>query len=116
MYGSRGFTAGRKNRGFEVGESIVTILVSMFACNGFWTYIQYKTSKKQNAQDAKGEALMALLQDRLRYLCMCYIKDGQIHALDLASLHKMFAPYERLGGNGEVKVLMEQVDKLPVIQ
>lgn len=61
------------------------------------------------------EALMYVLYDRIRYLAVLYIHDGEISFEDRCMLHKMHAAYHnRLGGNGDLDPLMADVDRLPL--
>lgn len=46
-------------------EVIVSIIVAVFASGGFWSYLQARHMKK----DVKAQAILALLHDKLFYLC-----------------------------------------------
>lgn len=61
------------------------------------------------------ESQKNLLFDRIKYLCRCYISDGEIDFDDLRSLNALHNSYHSgLGGNGDLDVLMEQARKLPL--
>ena len=90
-------------------EYIVTIIVAVFASNGFWNYLQNRNSKK----DVKHRAIFALLHDKLFYLCDRYIKDGWIDVDDFDNITCLYEPYIEMGGNGTVHALYEKVKKLP---
>lgn len=60
------------------------------------------------------QGMMAVLLDRIQYLCKCYIKDGSVDVDDLRRLHIMHERYHTLGGNGDLDQLMEAVNHLPL--
>lgn len=118
----------------ETLKEILIIVGTILASGGFWTFVQFMLSRhdgKKEAmkqlQDAVGklqtsidknnkdmelqsEALMAIAQDRILYLCKCYIKQGWIYDDDLSSLRRMATAYRDLGGNDLVKTEMEVLD------
>lgn len=65
--------------------------------------------------DAQSEALKFILYDRIRYLALAYIADGQIDFDDRRILKDMHRSYHHgLGGNGDLDLLMSEVDRLPL--
>ena len=70
-------------------QVVLTIFSSVLASSGLWAYLQNKSEKK----DVKTEMLIGLAHDRIMYL---------------------YEPYERMGGNGSAKRIMQEVDKLPL--
>ncbi len=94
-------------------QSTITIVVAIFASTGFWQYIQYKNEKK----DARTKMILGLAHDRLLALCTEFLKRGSIGRSEYENLKKyLYEPYIKLGGNGVVKHMVEQVDKLPVTE
>lgn len=90
---------------------VVTVIIAILGSGGLWTLIQKRTDKK----DLKGKMLMGLAHDRLVYLSLQYIHRGCISKEEFENLHKyLYEPYEELGGNGTVKRLMSDVEKLPI--
>lgn len=90
----------------------ITILVAMIASTGFWSLVQWKVNKKANDNDL----LLGLAHDRILSLCNEYIDRGNITQSEYENLNKyLYKPYIARGGNGLVKHMMEQVNKLPVI-
>ena len=68
--------------------------------------------KKMNSLQA---GLRVVLLDRIQYLGQCYIRDGEITFDDRRRLHMMHETYhDALNGNGDLDVIMAQVDKLPL--
>lgn len=52
---------------------------------------------------------------RIVYLGMLYIERGCITQEEYENLKVyLFEPYEKLGGNGSAKRIMQEVDKLPI--
>lgn len=65
--------------------------------------------------DAQSEALKFILYDRIRYLGQAYIADGEIDFDDRRILNEMHRSYHSgLDGNGDLDVLMREVDALPL--
>lgn len=91
-------------------ELALTVLASVLASSGFWAFIQSRRDKK----DAKTQLILGLAHDRIMYLCMSYIKRGYITPDEYENLYEyLYKPYEKMGGNGSAKRLMEEVKHLP---
>lgn len=119
-------------------ETIVPIILGVVASGGLWTFIQYLISRNDDKKKAmddliraiaqlqtsvdetntdmklQNEALMAMAQDRILFLAREYLKQGWIYDKDLSNLRRMADAYKALEGNGDVHILMDLVDKLPV--
>lgn len=92
-------------------QVFITIVCSVLASSGLWTYVIKKIEKK----DVKTEMLIGLAHDRILYLGMCYIERGYITQDEYENLYEyLYGPYLKLGGNGSVKRVMNEVDKLPI--
>lgn len=94
-------------------EVIVTIVVSVIASTGFWSFIQNINKKKS----AETQMLIGLAHDRIMYLSMHYIKREYITKEEYEDLITyLYEPYLELGGNGSAKHMIEDnVNKLPII-
>ena len=56
-----------------------------------------------------------ILMDRIRYLGQHYLNEGEIDFDDRRLLNQMHSVYHNtLGGNGDLNVLMEEVNDLPL--
>lgn len=121
-----------------MAETIVPIILGVVASGGLWTFIQYLISRNDDKKKAmddliraiaqlqtsvdetntdmklQNEALMAMAQDRILFLAREYLKQGWIYDKDLSNLRRMADAYKALEGNGDVHILMDLVDKLPV--
>jgi len=65
--------------------------------------------------DAQSEALKFILYDRIRYLGQAYIAEKEIDFDDRRILNDMHRSYHSgLGGNGDLDVLMREVNNLPL--
>lgn len=92
-------------------ERMLTVLVTLIASSGFWTYFQSRYSKK----DARTRMIMGLGHDKIMSLAAHYIKRGWITQDEYEDLRKyLYDPYVELGGNGSAKRNMEEVNKLPI--
>ena len=100
-------------------ENILLILSSGVAIKLLdivWKYIERRWLKKDttSANDkAVKNGVRASLRDRIKYLCKCYLRDGEIDSSDHEDLIAMHEAYHDLGGNGHLDVVMEKVNKLP---
>lgn len=54
-------------------------------------------------------AILAVLHDRLLFLCLHYLEAGEITADEMDNLTLLYDQYVALGGNGTIKKLMERV-------
>lgn len=90
---------------------IVTILSSVLASSGLWAFITQLANKK----DVKTEMLIGLGHDRIISLGMEYLNRGYITKDEYENLHDyLYIPYEKMGGNGSAKRIMDAVEKLPI--
>ena len=101
-------------------ETIITILLAIFASNGLWTFIisRFNFHDKTRIEDEKrskvqSKMLKGLAHDRIVALGSEYIQRGSITHDEYENLHDyLFIPYQELGGNGTAKKVMDEVDKL----
>ena len=87
-------------------QIIITIFSSVLASSGLWAYLSKRTENK----DVKTEMLIGLAHDRIVYLERGCITQEEYENLKVY----LFEPYEKLGGNGSAKRIMQEVDKLPI--
>lgn len=94
-------------------EVIITIVCSVIASTGFWTFIQSLKTKKSAAT----RMIMGLAHDRIMYLACRYIKRGYITKDEYEDLVKyLYEPYLELDGDGSAEHIMENgVNKLPIL-
>jgi hypothetical protein len=94
-------------------ELLITFLTSMIASSGFWLFLD----KKNTTRDLSKRLLIGLAHDRIICLSMQYIDRGSITKDEYENLCEfLYLPYLAMGGNGSVKRLMAEVDKLPILQ
>ena len=92
-------------------QMIVTIMCSVLASSGLWTYI----TKRADRKDARTELLIGIAHDRIIFLGMSYIQRGSITQEEYENLYKyLYIPYKKAGGNGSAERVMKEVDKLPI--
>lgn len=59
--------------------------------------------------------LIGLGHDRIVYLGMIYIDRGYITHDEYENLYEyLYKPYEKMGGNGSAKRIMDEVSRLPI--
>lgn len=92
-------------------QMAVTVVCAVLASSGFWAYLQ----KRNENKDVKTQMLIGLAHDRIIYLGLQYIERGWITQDEYENLKEyLYKPYEKMGGNGSAKRIMQEVDKLPI--
>ena len=92
-------------------QMVLTIIGAVLASSGFWAYVQKRSEKK----DVKTRMLVGLAHDRILFLGMSYIERGYITRDEYENLYEyLYQPYEKMGGNGSAKRVMQAVDQLPI--
>lgn len=92
---------------------VVTVIVAIFASNGFWDYLKTKSKKKKKdpvQHMVLGIAYIELINACTKYLDRGYITVEELHDLD----NYLFTPYTVLGGNSTAKTMFENVKSLPI--
>ena len=74
-----------------------------------------RVNRMEEKLDAVVVAQKVITSERIRYLGTCYIGTKKITLAEKENLHEMHNAYEMLGGNGALDTVMEEVDKLPVV-
>lgn len=96
-----------------VFQILITFLAAIAASSGFWLYLERKSGKKE----LRDRLLMGLAHDRIIYLGMKYIQRGWISQDEYENLCSfLFEPYSKMGGNGSALRLINEINKLPIIQ
>lgn len=92
-------------------QMIITIVGSVIASSGFWSFIQKRSEKR----DVRTKMLVGLAHDRIIYLGVSYIERGFITQDEYENLYEyLYKPYKDMGGNGSAKRVMDEVNKLPI--
>lgn len=91
----------------------IEILISVFACTGFWEFLRYIVSSRKKKQSAEDRALLAILHE-LVYpkLEDCIIRQS-VGLEEFDRIDNLVQPYFALGGNGTVRRRYDMVLKLP---
>ena len=92
-------------------DILLSIVIPLIASSGFWLWLE----KRNQAKSLQTKLLIGLAHDRLITLGMIYITRGWISQDEYENFNVyLYRPYEDLGGNGSVKRIMLEVDKLPI--
>lgn len=90
---------------------LLPIVLAMLASNGLWALI----GKRREKNNVERKMLVGLAHDRIIHLGMVYVTRGYITQDEYENLNDyLYQPYEKMGGNGSAKRVMEEVRKLPV--
>ena len=103
-------------------EKILTIVIAVFTCSGFWAYLISRREKKDREKQKEEEKnsasslmLVGLGHDRIIYLSMKYIERGWISNDEYEDLmNYLYLPYKKMGGNGTAERIIEEVKRLPI--
>jgi len=94
-------------------DIIAPIVIALIASTGFWAYLRRYTDRPK----LQTELLIGLAHDRITYLGMKYIARGWIYHEEHENIVTyLYKPYLELGGNGSVRRIMEEVNRLPIRQ
>lgn len=94
---------------------VISVVGAVFASTGFWAFLTYLIQRRDKKESAESQMLKGLGHDRICYLGEAYIKRGYITPDEFENLHDyLYLPYEKLGGNGTAKKIMDDVRKLPL--
>ena len=94
-----------------MGEIIITIICSVIASSGFWTFV----SKRRDNNNAEVKMILGLGHIKIIDICEKYIDRGYITQEEYDSLYNyLYLPYKELGGNGTAERMVNEVKKLPI--
>ncbi len=92
-------------------QMTLTVVCAVIASSGFWAYLQARHERK----DVKTRMLVGLAHDRILSLGMQYIERGHITRDEYENLYEyLYRPYEKMGGNGSAKRIMQIINTLPI--
>ncbi len=91
------------------GSGVSSIIVALL--HRHWA----KKDKHDERVDALVDATKVQMIDRVRWLGRGYIEAGEIRLEDKENLNEMYKAYKRLGGNGHLDTVMDEVNHLKVI-
>jgi len=100
-----------------LGGSALSALI-----NQVGSYISDRRKRKDTVEDrtedkdtALRQGVKLLLADKLQYLGLKYIEDGEVTFTNKKILNEMHSVYHNgLGGNGDFDDLMEDFNELPI--
>ena len=94
-----------------VQQIVVPLAIAVLTSSGLWALV----SKRADKNDAERKMLVGLAHDRITHLGMAYLTRGYITQDEYENLNDyLYQPYEKMGGNGSAKRIMEEVRKLPI--
>lgn len=94
-----------------VQQIAVPLAVAVLTSSGLWALV----SKRADKNDVERNMLVGLAHDRIIHLGMVYVTRGYITQDEYENLNDyLYQPYEKMGGNGSAKRVMEEVRKLPI--
>lgn len=77
-------------------------------------YIVWLLKEQKKMRSANSEGTLALLRDKLMFYHDKYCERGSIPPYALESWEKMFKAYTKLGGNGMIVQMNEEISKLHI--
>jgi hypothetical protein len=89
----------------------VPLVAAVLTSSGLWAVVARRADKG----DAQRKMLVGLAHDRIVHLGMAYVDRGYVTQDEYENLNDyLYAPYEKMGGNGSAKRVMEEVRRLPM--
>lgn len=92
---------------------VITIATIVFASTGFWQFMTEWWKRHSGTKSVMSKAVLALLHDKLYYLCEKHITAGYITIDELDNLTYLYQPYKEMGGNGTCEHLYAECKNLP---
>lgn len=103
-------------------ENVIVALIGALTGTGVSSIVIVLLQRKWAKQDRHDERVDALVDankvlmiDKVRCLGKKYISEGEISLEDKENLLEMYKAYKRLGGNGHLDTVMDEVNHLKVI-
>lgn len=103
-------------------NEVLIALIAALTGSGVSSIIVVLLQRKWAKQDRHDERVDALVEatkvqmiDRVRWLGRGYIEAGEIRLEDKENLKEMYLAYKRLGGNGHLDTIMDEVNHLRVV-
>lgn len=95
-------------------EAIITIVCSVLASSGLWTFIL----KSHDKRDAKTKMILGIGHDRIIKIGTDILERGDYISEDeYENLHDyLYLPYKELGGNGSAERIMQEIDHLRIVK
>lgn len=94
-----------------VQQIAVPLAVAVLTSSGLWALV----SKRADKNNSERKMLVGLAHDRIIHLGMVYVTRGYVTQDEYENLNDyLYQPYEKMGGNGSAKRVMEEVRKLPI--
>lgn len=92
-------------------DTVVTVVIAVFASGGFWAWLDKKSARKDNHT----KMLLGLAHDRIIETGQLYIARGWITYNEFEDFTKyLYEPYKRFGGNGLAEKVYKEVSELPI--
>ena len=102
-------------------DPLYSFLLAIVSSSGVATIVvavlNHRWERKRSSSQ-KLDAIMAvqrvIMVDRVHWLGSSYIKRGAITLEEKENLIEMYNAYKGLGGNGHLKIVMDEVDQLEI--
>ena len=103
-------------------ESVIVALIGALTGSGISSIVVVLLQRKWAKQDKHDERVDALVEankvlmiDKVKSLGKKYIEEGEIHLEDKENIQDMYKAYKKLGGNGHLDTVMNEVNHLKVV-
>jgi len=93
-------------------ETYLPLAVALIG-SGVWTFVIELVKLRSEKVSVEKKMLLGLGHDVLYQRLSHYLERGYIEVSELENVEYVFRPYLGLGGNGTIKVLYEEVCRLP---
>lgn len=94
-------------------EMAVTVITSVLASGGLWTFLQAKFITKKEKSSATNKALQCLLRNEILLAERRFMKQGYCDPDDKTNVEHMYEAYTALGGNDVAHAAYLRIMELP---
>lgn len=91
---------------------IVSVVVAFLGSGAATAIVQHLLERTKH--DPLRDGVRLLLQDKVEYLSIKAIQEGEISFSKLKFIRASYKAYKGMKGNGDLEALMEDVENLPV--
>lgn len=94
-------------------DALLPIILAVIASSAFTKLIDWLLNRADTKNPSKC-ALKLLLQDKIEHLASIEIVKGHVSLHQYKLINEMYETYKTLNGNGQVKHVMDDFNKLPI--
>ena len=93
-----------------ISQFVLTFVTALLASSGLWAFLGNRLERN----NAERELIVEIGHIELVFFGMHYIERGWITRDEYETIHGLYEPYVKLGGNGSGTKIMKELENLPI--